>query len=337
MKDFRLTRRAFGFGLAGAGTFAILGRATRAEAAPVTLRMSSSLPADPNSAHWLWYDRFQSSLKNKAGDAVEIKYFPDNQLGKEADIVGQVKLGIVDMMISGSSIWGTLAPEIGVLDLGYLFNSMDAAGPVLDGSAGKVLNGIFADKIGVEVVSWAYSLGGRNVTARQPANTPELPKGQKIRVLPVANFVATLKAMGASPTPMSLGEVYTALQTGVIDGLEHDAPTVLALKCYEVAKHISLTQHICNPQTIVIGRRALSKIPAEHLPAFREAAAEASAFQRSKANEIEASALAKLRGNGVTTHEVDRAAFKQLVMPLWDEFAKAYPSTKPVLESITKA
>ncbi len=337
MKDIRLTRRAFGTTLAGVGSFAIIGRATQAQAAPISLRMSSSLPADPNSAHWLWYDTFQKSLKAKVGDAIEIKYFPDNQLGKEADICGQVKLGIVDMMISGSSIWATLAPEIGVLDLGYLFNNMDAAGPVLDGNAGKVLNGIFADKIGVEVVSWAYSLGGRNVAARTPANTPALLKGQKIRVLPVANFVATLKAMGASPTPMSLGEVYTALQTGVIDGMEHDAPTVLALKCYEVAKHISLTQHICNPQTIVIGKRALSKIPTEHLPAFRAAAAEASAFQRGKANEIEAAAFATLKGNGITFHDVDRGAFKQLVMPLWDEFAKSYPATKPVLDAITKA
>ncbi len=73
------------------------------------------------------------------------------------------------------------------------------------------------------------------------------------------------------------------------------------------------------------------------MPAFRAAAAEASAFQRGKANEIEASAFATLKSNGITMHEVDRAAFKQLIMPLWDEFAKTYPSTRPVLDAITKA
>ncbi|NTF45988.1 TRAP transporter substrate-binding protein [Rhizobium rhizogenes] len=337
MKNITMSRRAFGASLAGLGAFAIIGRAAPSFAAPVALRLSSSLPSDPNSAHWLWYDKFQSALKAKVGDAIQIQYFPDNQLGKEADIVGQVKLGIVDMMISGSSIWGTLAPEVGVLDLGYLFDNISAAGPVLDGNAGTVLNGIFADKIGVEVLSWAYSFGGRNIAARKPANTPELLKGQKIRVLPVANFVATLQAMGAAPTPMSLGEVYTALQTGVIDGMEHDAPTILALKCYEVAKHISLTQHICNPQTIVIGKRALSKIPAETLPAFKEAAAEATAFQRGKANDIETAAFATLKKNGIETHEVDRAAFKKLVQPLWNDFATKYPATKPVLDAIVKA
>lgn len=323
--------------LLGAGVAAPFLLKARAEAAPVTLRLSSSLPADPNSAHWLWYDRFSKELKNKAGDAIAIQYFPDNQLGKEADVVGSVKLGVVDMMVSGSSIWSTLAPEVGVLDLGYLFPTMSAAGPILDGSAGEQLNKIFAEKIGVEVVSWGYSLGGRNVTSRELATNPAQIRGQKIRVLPVANFVATLKAMGASPTPMSLGEVYTALQTGVIDGLEHDAPTVLALKWYEVAKHISLTQHICNPQTIVIGKRAVNKIPAEHRAAFKEAAAEATAFQRSSADEIEQSAFKKLKDNGIGVHECDRAAFKALVQPLWDEFGKTYPATKPVLSAIANA
>jgi tripartite ATP-independent transporter DctP family solute receptor len=248
-----------------------------------------------------------------------------------------VKLGVVDMMISGSSIWSTLAPEIGVLDLGYLFDKMERTGDLLDGKAGEQLNRIFADKIGVEVVAWGYSLGGRNVTARQPATNPAEIKGQKIRVLPVANFVATLKAMGASPTPMSLGEVYTALQTGVIDGLEHDAPTVLSLKWYEVAKHISLTQHIFNPQTVVIGKRALNKIPAEARAGFKEAAAEATAYQRGRASEIEAAALQTLKGNGVTIHDCDRAAFRKQVEPLWEEFAKTYPATKPVLAAITSA
>ncbi|MFE1598927.1 TRAP transporter substrate-binding protein [Methylobacterium sp. ID0610] len=334
MIQARPTRRAVALGLGSLGA----GLALRpAAAAPVTLRLSSSLPADPNSAHWLWYDRFAASLKAKAGDAVQVRYFPDNQLGKESDVVGSVKLGVVDMMISGSSIWSTLAPEIGVLDLGYVFPTMDSAGRVLDGPAGAQLGRLFADRIGVKVLSWGYSLGARNVTARDSAESPAALRGKKIRVLPVANFVATLRAMGASPTPMSLGEVYTALQTGVIDGLEHDAPTILALKAYEVARHVSLTQHICNPQTIVIGNRAFNKIPAEHRDAVLAAAAEATEFQRSQAATIEAKALATLKANGVGVHECDRAAFRTLVTPLWDEFVKAYPVTKPILSAITQA
>jgi tripartite ATP-independent transporter DctP family solute receptor len=296
--------------------------------------MSSSLPSEPNSAHWVWYERFAQGLKSKVGDQITVNYFPDNQLGKEADIVGQVKLGIVDMMISGSSIWATVAPEVGVLDLGFLFPTLEASGTLLDGDAGRRLNAIFADKAGVEVLAWGVSFGGRNVTARAPAPTPADIKGMKLRVLPVPNFVATLKAMGAAPTPMSLGEVYTGLQTGVIDGAEHDAPTVLALKWYEVAKHITLTKHIYNPQTIIIGQRAMKKLPAELQGPFREAAAEATRYQRGKAAEVETAAFATLKSNGVTTVEADRAAYKALVLPIWDEFAKQYPNTRPILDAI---
>ena len=339
MSDPRFSRRSFGLGaaaLAGTGlAMPMLSR--RALAAPVALRMSSSLPSDPNSAHWVWYDQFAKNLKAKLGDQVTVNYFPDNQLGKESDIVGQVKLGIVDMMISGSSIWATVAPEVGVLDLGFLFPTLEASGTALDGMAGQHLGKIFADKAGVEVLAWAVSFGGRNVTARAPAPGPAELKGMKIRVLPVPNFVATLKAMGAAPTPMSLGEVYTGLQTGVIDGAEHDAPTVLALKWYEVAKQITLTKHIYNPQTAIISQRALKKIPAELQGPFKEAAAEATKYQRGKAAEIETAAFATLKNNGVATVEADRAAYRALVLPLWDEFAKQYPNTKPILDAIGQA
>ena len=156
-------------------------------------------------------------------------------------------------------------------------------------------------------------------------------------MLPVPNVVATLKAMGAAPTPMSLGEVYTGLQTGVIDGAEHDAPTVLALKWYEVAKQITLTKHIYNPQTAIISQRALKKIPTELQGPFKEAANEATKYQRSKAAEIETAAFATLKSNGITTIEADRAAYKALVLPVWDDFTKQYPNTKPILDAIGQA
>jgi tripartite ATP-independent transporter DctP family solute receptor len=297
--------------------------------------MSSALPATSASAHWIWYDRFSKSLASKVGDKVQVDYFPDSQLGKEADVINQVKLGVVDMMISDSSVWATMAPEIGVLDLGYLFPSMEATGPILDGRAGSLLNEAFTTRAGVEILGWSYSLGGRNVCARHPATTPEEMKGLKIRVPPVANLVATLRAMGAAATSLAVDEVYAALQTGVIDGMEHDAPTILSMKLGEIVKDIALTRHLFIPQPIVISRRAIRKIPTDLIGPFREAAAEATEFQRSRAPDIEASAFATLESNGVTLHECDRSRFKRLVTPVWDAFAKTCPAAKPILDAIT--
>ena len=333
----KITRRRLATSLAAGAAVAAFPAIVRAQsAAKVTLRLSSVLPTGPNSAHWLWYDRFAASLKSKVGDQIGIEYFPDGQLGKEVDIIGQVKLGLVDMMLSGSSIWSTVAPEIGLLDLGYLFTDLNSVGRLLDGEAGRQMNRIFDEKAGVEILSWAYSLGWRNVTARTPVMKPADLKGLKIRVIPVPTYVSTFRAMGAIPTPLPGGEIYTALQTGVIDGLEHDAPTVLAFKFHEVAKHITFTQHIFGAQSVVIGRRALAKIPRSLEADFRMAAREATVYQRGKAADAETAALAQLKAGGVTVHECDRSAFRDLVAPVWREFTTTHPSTQPILKALTE-
>lgn len=305
----------------------------------VSLRMSSSLTADNNSSHFVWYDRFAKNLKTSVGDKVSIAYFPNNQLGKESDVVQQVRLGAMDMMISGTSIWATAVPEMGVLDMGYLFQSADHVGKSLDGAAGEALSKMLADRASVVTLGYAYSMGARNVYTKAAMKSASELRGVKVRVLPVPNFVATLKYMGAVATPIPFGEIYTALQTGVVDGVEQDAPTVLSGKFYEVAGHCMLTQHIFNPVMPVISKRAMDRIPPDLRKPFLEAAREATAFQRGQAGSTEVKAFDQLKSLGVTVTAVDRAALAKEVSPLWAEFAKQYPATKPIVEAIqsTKA
>jgi len=335
MTHFAASKRNFlksGVALGGA---AMVGTRAFAQGAAATLRMSSTLPADPvNSAHFVWYERFAANLKAAVGDKVVVNYFPSDQLGKEADVVQQVRLGSVDMMISGSSIWATLMPEMGVLDMGYLFASNEHCGRALDGKGGTILAGMLADRTNVQALGWCYSLGARNVWTKNPVKSAAELKGVKLRVLPVPNFIATLKYMGAVPTPLPFGEIYTALQTGVVDGFEHDAPTALAGKFYEVAKHCALTQHIFNPQLPVISKRSLERIPANLRKPFLDAATEACRYQRTKAAEAEAKAFDQLKGMGLTVNTVDRAALQKQVEPLWQEFSAKYPPVKPVVDEI---
>jgi TRAP-type C4-dicarboxylate transport system substrate-binding protein len=141
--------------------------------------------------------------------------------------------------------------------------------------------------------------------------------------------------MGAVPTPLPFGEIYTALQTGVVDGFEHDAPTCLAGKFYEVAKNCALTQHIYNPQMPVISKRSFARIPADLQKPFLAAATEASLYQRTQAAAIEQKAFAQLKTLGLTTYTVDRAQLKRDVSSkLWGEFTTQYPATKPVVDEI---
>jgi TRAP-type transport system periplasmic protein len=306
----------------------------RAEAQAVSLRMSSSLTADANSSHFVWFDRFQSNLKTAVGDKIAITYFPNNQLGKESDVVQQVMIGAMDLMISGTSIWATVLPEIGVLDLGYLFADNNHVGKSLDAAAGKQLGDLLTAKTGGCILGYGYSLGARNVYTRNPVKSPSDLNGVKIRVLPVPNFVATLKSMGAVATPIPFGEIYTALQSGVVDGVEQDAPTVFAGKFYEIAKHCTLTQHIFNPVIPVISRRAFDRIPEDLRPALAAAAKEATEYQRSQASAIEARAFEDLKKLGVTVTATDRDHFKKAVEPLWASFAAQYPATKGIIDAI---
>jgi len=323
--------------LAGIATLAVPAM-VRAQPS-VSLRMSSSLPADGNSSHYVWYERFSKNLKSSLGDKVSIAYFPNNQLGKESDVVQQVRLGSMDMMISGTSIWATAVPEMGVLDMGYLFESADHVGKALDGAAGLALSKMLADRASVVTLGYAYSMGARNVYTKAAMKSASELRGVKVRVLPVPNFVATLKYMGAVATPIPFGEIYTALQTGVVDGVEQDAPTVLSGKFYEVAGHCMLTQHIFNPVMPLISKRAMERMPTDLRKPFLEAAGEATAYQRAQASSTEVKAFDQMKSLGVTVTTVDRAALAKEVSPLWSAFAKQYPATQAIIDAIqsTKA
>jgi TRAP-type transport system periplasmic protein len=303
----------------------------------ITIRVSSALTGDSNSSHFVWYARFKSALESAVGTKVSLSYFPNNQLGKESDVVQQIVVGGLDMMISGTSIWATVLPEIGALDLGYIFSGNDHVGKALDGAAGQQLSKLLIERTGARVLGYGYSLGARNVYTKNPITSPEALKGVKLRVLPVPNFVARLKSMGANATPIPFGEIYASLQSGAVEGLEQDAPTVLGGKFYEVAKHCILTQHIFSPVIPVISRRAFERIPADLQPAFEAAAKDATTYQRGQAGQIEAAAFDELKKLGVTVSTVDRDYYRKLVEPLWKSFADNYASAKPILESIRAA
>ncbi|HZW74416.1 MAG TPA: TRAP transporter substrate-binding protein, partial [Caldimonas sp.] len=172
----------------------------------VTLRFSSSMVADQNAAHFVWYERLQSNLKTAMGDAIHIDYFPNNQLGKESDVVQQVKVGSVDMMVSGSSIFATVCPELGMLDLGYLFDNYAHVAKAMDGPSGAALNEMLQKSSGCTILTWASHFGPRSVYTKMPVKSLADVKGVKLRVLPTPAFIETFKAMGAIPTPIPFGE-----------------------------------------------------------------------------------------------------------------------------------
>jgi len=316
-----------------------LGPFTKARAAaPIVLRVSSSAPPDKYGAHYLWFKPFEDNLKKLVGDQIKLEYFPNSQLGKEADVVQQVKAGSVDMMISGPSIWATVVPEIGALDLGFLFDNYAHAFKAIDGGVSTVFDKLLLDRAGVTVLGWGFQVGARSVYTKAPIKSVAELKGVKLRVLPTKAFIDTFTNIGAVPTPIPINELYTAAQTGVVDGFEHDPGTVLAYKFYEVDKYCFLTQHYYSPMLAYIGKRGLSKITPDLMPKFMQAAAEATKQERADVPKVEAEAIAELKAKGVVFTEVPpaerKAMAENVAKTLYPAFANQYPVTKPVFDKI---
>ena len=259
MKGKRVNRRSLLIGMALAPAVV---RAARA--APMTLRLSSSLPNNPQFANGrVYYDNLVKRLAaDGLADRIDVQFFPDNQLGQEIDVVNSVSLGVIDLMVTGTSIWANVVPLIGLLDLGYLFESFPQQTKALDGGAAKPFEQALKSGANVDIIGWAYNFGSRSVLCKSPVNAPADLAGKRIRTLPNKIITECLRLMGAAATPLAFGEIYTALQAGVLDGLEHDPPTIVASKFYETAKFYSLTEHNFSALGVFCSGLTLAKMDA---------------------------------------------------------------------------
>jgi TRAP-type transport system periplasmic protein len=308
----------------------------RARAATTKLKLSSSLPNDPKYANGrVYYDNLVKNLKaNGLGDQIDVAFYPDNQLGQEIDVINSVKLGVIDLMVSGSSISANLVPLVGTFDLGYLFTSYQQQTKAFDAGAAKPIEDALLKGANIRIISWAYNFGARSVLSKKQVKTPEDLAGLKIRTLPNPVITECLRLMGAAATPLAFGEIYTALQAGVLDGLEHDPPTILASKFYETAKFYALTQHIFSPLSTYMSDATFNRMDPKLREGFLDAAQKAAVDTRAHGLAVEQEALAAITAKGVTVVECDREAFRKRVLPQTDNFVKAHPDAKPVVDAI---
>jgi tripartite ATP-independent transporter DctP family solute receptor len=330
-RPFLKAAAAAGMGIGAAP--AIIGRA---QAAVMKLKLSSSLPDDPKFGNGrVYYDNLVKQLKQKGiSEQIEISFFPNNQLGQEIDVINSVKLGVIDLMVGGSSIASNLVPLMGTLDLGYLFNSFPQQTRALDAGAAKPIEDALLKGSNIRVIGWAYNFGARSVLARKPVRTPEDLAGLKIRTLPSPVITECLRLMGAAATPLAFGEIYTAMQAGVLDGLEHDPPTILASKFYETAKFYALTEHIFNALCVYMSNLTFARMEPKLRDSFIDAANAATVATRSDGLAAEQEALGILKQNGVTVVDCDREAFKKRVAVQAENFMKAMPASRPIIEAI---
>jgi TRAP-type C4-dicarboxylate transport system substrate-binding protein len=213
-----LDRRAF---LASLGASALaLGCGARDERGRIVLRLSHSMARGITALH-VFADKFRELAEAATANAITVRLFASGTLGQEREVVQQVQEGLVDFMVSGTAIWGSVAPKLQVFDFPFLWRDMAHVHQVVDGRVGQEAGDYLERTVRMRPFAWGDSFGFRNVITRSRAVTePGHLAGLKLRTIQSPIYVKAVELMGASPTPMAFGEVYTSLQTGVIDGYE---------------------------------------------------------------------------------------------------------------------
>jgi tripartite ATP-independent transporter DctP family solute receptor len=333
-----ISRRSLMRGAAAIPLGAVLAPAIigKARAAVIKMRISSSQQNDPKFANGrVYFDNLMKHIKaNGLSEQVEPSFFPDNQLGQEIDVINSVKLGVIDMMISGSSISANLVPIVGAFDLGYLFDSFPQQTKAFDAGAAKPIEDALLKGANIRIIAWAYNFGSRSVLAKKAVKSPEDLAGLKIRTLPNPIITECLRLMGAAATPLAFGEIYTALQAGVLDGLEHDPPTIVASKFYETSKFYALTEHNFSPLSIYFSETTFKRMDGKVRDAFIDAAQKAAADTRTHGMTVEGEAMKLLQDKGVAINKVDKEAFRKRVAVQTENFIKQRPESKDFIEKI---
>jgi tripartite ATP-independent transporter DctP family solute receptor len=316
-------RREFLSGAGAAAAALVAGCRSRTERGRFVMRLSHSMSAGPTALH-VFGDAFRKRAEAATGGAVTIRIFPSGTLGQEREVVQQLQEGLVDFMVSGTAIWGSVAPKIQVFDFPFLWRDWAHVHDVVDGAVGREAADYLERTVRMRPLAWGDSFGFRQVITRsRDVTEPGHLAGLKIRTIQSPIYVKTVELMGASPTPMAFGEVYTSMQTGVIDGYEHDASTTLQQRFYEVAHYMARTSHIAGVLGLFASSAGLARLPAGLRPAIEQAALEAASEQRAMGPQEDRNAAEQLAAHGMTIRPIDGNAFHSVAERLWDSEGRA--------------
>ena len=270
-------------------------------------------------------------LDKRSNGKYKIKVFNKSALGSEKETLDQVKIGALEMNRVNISALNSMCPKTLVPTMPFLFGSIEHMRKTLDGPIGEeILKG--CEHEGLVGLAF-YDSGARSIYAKKPVKSVADTKGLKIRVQQSDLWVALASAMGANPTPMPTGEVYTALKTGLIDAAENNIPSYDGFKHYEAVKFYSRTEHSMAPEMLVMSKAVYDKLPKADQELFRQAAKDSVPFQRKKWDEQEAKSLEVVTKGGATiVADVDKASFRQAMTPVYTKFINT-----PDLQRLVKA
>ncbi|MBP5979239.1 MAG: TRAP transporter substrate-binding protein [Halomonas sp.] len=282
-------------------------------------------------------EAFAEAVKEQTEGRVNPRVYNNAVLGDQSDAIEQTRNGALDFANFNMGPMGPIVKETNVFSLPFLFTDVDHMHTVMDGEIGQRFADALEEK-GLVVLSW-FDSGARSIyNTKHPINTPEDVQGLKIRVMNNDLYVEMMEALGGNATPMSYGEVYQSLTTGVLDGAENNYPSFESSNHYEAAEYYSLTEHLIIPECLCVAKASWEKLSEEDQEIVREEAMNASAMQRELWVESSEESRQIILDHGVEINEVeDKAAFQALMEPMYENFISNNPGTGELIEEIRAA
>ncbi len=315
------TRRAFlsktGAMVAGAALFA----------RPPRVFGQSKMVLKASDVHPLGYPtveaivRMGKKLETASGGRLTVQMFPAMQLGGEKEMLEQTQVGALQICRVSVGPVGTIVDELNVFNLPFVFRDEGHMRKVIDGPIGVELIEKITAAPNSRLVGLGWmDAGTRSVYAKKAFRAPADLKGQKIRMMGNPIFVETMNAMGGNGISMGFNELYSALQTGVVDGAENNPPTLLTHNHYQISKVYSLTGHLIIPEIFVFSRRTWDTLSPDDQALIKKLSREAQLEQRDLWDKMVAESTQKLKASGVEFVEVDKKAYYEATKPVRDKY-----------------
>ncbi len=302
------TRRSLITGTAAAGALASIGQPVFAQSAEFTLKWANNIPATHPST--IRVREAAEAIKKDSNGKVDIQVFPNNQLGGDTDMLSQVRSGAIDIFPLSGLILQTLVPLAGINGLAFAFKDYETVWKAMDGELGAFIRAAIA-KVNLHSFDRILDNGFRNITtSTKPINTAADLQGFKIRVPVSPLWTSMFKAFGSAPTGINFSEVYSALQTKVVEGQENPLAIIDIAKLFEVQKYVSMTGHMWDGQWVLANGKRWAGLPADIQALITKHVTDAVMKQRDDIRRLNNGLEAQLKAKGMAFNYPDVKSFR---------------------------
>ncbi|MDR0219540.1 MAG: TRAP transporter substrate-binding protein [Enterobacteriaceae bacterium] len=276
--------------------------------------------------------QFANEVKEKTNGEVRIRIYSDSQLGNQRESIELMQTGALDIAKSNAAELEAFSPAYSVFNLPYLFRNKTHYQQVINSDIGKEI--LTSSQNSGFIGLTYYDAGARSFYAKKPIRTPEDLNGLKIRVQPSPTAISMVKELQGNPTPLAYGELYTALQQGVVDAAENNIPSFTLSRHNEVTKFFSLDEHTMIPDVLLISNNSLNKLTAEQQTIVKKAALNSSSYMIQLWEKSEQEERARAEKQGVEFITVDKTLFQDAVKPMYEDIAKTQPELFKMVKKV---